>query len=90
MTDGLLKMKALYRLEEFDKIDVLIIDEIHERSANIDILLLLLHSYYKLKKRKLKLVLCSATIDESIASILKDANLKIATFEVNVSRHPIK
>jgi HrpA-like RNA helicase len=68
---------------------VLIIDEIHERSANIDILLLLLNQYYKVSKRKLKLVLCSATIDKNIGKILQDANLKIGTFEVKVQRHPI-
>jgi HrpA-like RNA helicase len=41
-TDGLLKMETLFDFKIFDQIDVLVIDEIHERSANIDILLLLL------------------------------------------------
>jgi HrpA-like RNA helicase len=66
MTDGLIKMKAIYDDSVFDDIDVMVIDEIHERSANIDVLLLLLYSYFLAKKRKLKLILCSATIDTQI------------------------
>jgi ATP-dependent RNA helicase DHX37/DHR1 len=90
MTDGLLKMRAIFKLEEIlDKIDVLMIDEIHERSANIDMLLLILNIYYKLAKRKLKLVLCSATIDTKIGDLMKDAGLKIDTFAVEVNRHPV-
>jgi len=34
-------------------------------------------------------VLCSATIDKNVGKILEDANLQIATFEVNVKRHPV-
>ena len=80
----------------FDKIDVLVIDEIHERSVNIDILLLLLYDYYKESKRKLKLILCSATIDEQIGSIMRDANLSVGLFEPNIpprfttTEHPIE
>ena len=84
MTDGLLKMRAIFHEEVFDKIDVLVIDEIHERSINIDILLLLIHDYYAKKKRKMKLILCSATIDQKIGSIMEDANLKLGVFEPNI------
>jgi hypothetical protein len=45
-------------------------------------LLLILYIYYKLTKRKLKLVLCSATIDTKIGDLLKEAGLKIDTFAV--------
>lgn len=84
MTDGLLKMRAIFHEEVFDRIDVLMIDEIHERSINIDILLLLLHEYYQDHKRKLKLILCSATIDPQIGKIMNDAGLKIGTFEPKI------
>ena len=77
-------------MDILDKIDVLIIDQIHERSANIDMLLLILYTYYKLANRKLKLVLCSATIDTKIGDLLKEAGLKIDTFAVQVNRHPVK
>jgi HrpA-like RNA helicase len=65
------------------------IDEIHERSANIDILLLLLYSYYKQAKRTLKLVLCSATIDTRIGDMMKEAGLRVDTFFTEVKRHPV-
>ena len=84
MTDGLLKMRAIFREEVFDSIDVLVIDEIHERSVNIDILLLVIYSYFKQQKRKLKLILCSATIDKKIGGIMEDAGLKIGIFEPEI------
>lgn len=85
MTDGLLKMRALFHeATVFDSIDVLVIDEIHERSVNIDILLLLLYCYYREEKRKMKLVLCSATIDSKIGGIMKDAGLTIGVFEPQI------
>jgi HrpA-like RNA helicase len=89
VTDGLLKMKALFKMEILDKIDVLMIDEIHERSGNIDMLLLILHLYYKFAKRKLKLVLCSATIDTKIGKLLEDSGLKVDTFTVETNRHKV-
>ena len=90
MTDGLLKTQAIYKLEEtFNGIDVLMIDEIHQRSANIDILLILLFHYCRLKKRNIKIILCSATIDTRIGDLMKEANLKIDTFQVETKRHPI-
>ena len=51
-------------------IDILIIDEAHERSTNIDLILYLVKKAIKLRKEQglneLKLVIMSATIDESI------------------------
>ena len=88
-------MKAIFHEEVFDEIDVLVIDEIHERSINIDVLLLVISSYYAKKKRKMKLILCSATIDENIGKIMSDSGLKINIFEPNipsrftVTDHPI-
>lgn len=95
MTDGLLKTKAIYKLDILDDIDVLMIDEIHERSANIDILLLLLFYYCKMKNRKIKIILCSATIDTRLGELMKEAKLKVDTFEVetkrfNIAEYPIQ
>ena len=90
MTDGLLKTQAIYKLDEiFNGINVLMIDEIHERSANIDILLLLLFHYCRTKKRNIKIILCSATIDTRLGDLMKEAKLKIDTFEVETKRYPI-
>ena len=51
-------------------IDIIIIDEAHERKVNIDLLLYLLKNSIKLRKEKklkpLKLIIMSATINESI------------------------
>ena len=51
-------------------VDILIIDEAHERSTNIDLILYLVKKAIKLRKEQglneLKLVIMSATIDESI------------------------
>lgn len=51
-------------------VDILIIDEAHERSTNIDLILYLVKNAIKLRKEQglneLKLVIMSATIDESI------------------------
>jgi HrpA-like RNA helicase len=82
MTDGLLKTQAIYQLDVFDSIDVLMIDEIHERSANIDMLLLLVYHYCRIKSRSIKIILCSATIDTSLGDLMRDAKLKIDAFEV--------
>ena len=92
MTDGLLKMRALFHeAAVFDSIDVLVIDEIHERSVNIDILLLLLYCYYREEKRKMKLVLCSATIDPNIGAIMRDAGLTVGVFEPQIpNKYTIK
>ena len=52
------------------EIDILIIDEAHERATNIDLLLYLVKNAINLRKsqklKELKLVIMSATIDESI------------------------
>ena len=52
-------------------------------------LLLFLSQYYQQQRRKLKLVLCSATIDEEIIKIINETNLKIANFNVSVKSFPI-
>ena len=89
-TDGLLKMQAIFREEVFDEMDVLVIDEIHERSANIDVLLLLLAEYYSKQPRRLKLLLCSATINDEIGKLFSSIGLKVDTFEVKTQLHKVE
>ncbi|KHN69653.1 HrpA-like helicase [Ordospora colligata] len=65
MTDGVL-MKEIQEDFMLQKYSVIIIDEIHERSINIDMLLAILPRVVKMRKRmgnELKLVLMSATGD---------------------------
>lgn len=61
MTDGLLLNDA-QRDRELRRYEVVIIDEAHERSLNIDVLLGLLKRLVK-RRRDLKVIITSATID---------------------------
>lgn len=68
-TDGLIV--AMMKTDPTIKnIDILIIDEAHERKVQIDLLLYLVRNAIKIRKERnmkpLKLVIMSATIDESI------------------------
>ncbi|MCC5878655.1 MAG: ATP-dependent RNA helicase HrpA [Idiomarina sp.] len=61
MTDGIL-LAELQNDRFLSKYDVIIIDEAHERSLNIDFLLGVLHQLLR-KRRDLKLIITSATIE---------------------------
>ena len=61
MTDGML-LAEVRRDRDLLEYDTLIIDEAHERSLNIDFLLGYLHGLLK-RRRDLKLIITSATID---------------------------
>ena len=61
MTDGILLAES-QNDRFFDQYDTLILDEAHERSLNIDFLLGLLHRVLP-RRRDLKLIITSATID---------------------------
>jgi ATP-dependent helicase HrpA len=72
MTDGLL-LTEIRRDKLLDRYDCVIIDEAHERSLNIDFLLGYLKGVLK-KRRDLRLVITSATIDvEAFAKHFGDA-----------------
>ena len=62
MTDGIL-LQEIQNDPELSQYSVIVIDEAHERSANIDFLLGLLKDLLK-RRNDLKLVVTSATIDE--------------------------
>lgn len=61
VTDGLLLMQAFGK--QLDKYDIIILDEIHERSVQIDLLLYFIKEQLLKKGNKTKIVLMSATVD---------------------------
>ena len=63
-TDGIVLNKLLGE-SELDDVDVLILDEFHERSAQLDLCLALAKKYFQSRKKKVKLVVTSATLDRS-------------------------
>jgi|JI6StandDraft_1071083.scaffolds.fasta_scaffold00948_27 ATP-dependent RNA helicase DHX57 len=92
ITDGLLKEKIYANEDDLAKIDVIMLDEIHERSKSVDLILLLLIRALN-KHKHLKVILCSATVNDQIMNMF-DNTIKRATFEVaipgfQVTEHPI-
>ena len=87
ITDGLLKEKLYNCEEDLAKIDVIMLDEIHERTKNIDLILLLLIRVIS-KHKHLKVILCSATVNDQILDMF-DKSIKRATFEVAISSFPV-
>ncbi|MGH1427784.1 MAG: ATP-dependent RNA helicase HrpA [Arenicella sp.] len=85
MTDGVL-LAELQRDRYLKKYDVIIIDEAHERSLNIDFLLGLLKRLLK-KRSDLKLIITSATIDlEKFSQHFDDAPI----MEVSGRTYPVE
>ena len=75
LTDGLLKERLLYdenfitNNTQLNKSIVFFIDEVHERSVNIDLCLALLARLLTIKpelKSKIKIIISSATLDSSV------------------------
>ena len=90
MTDGIL-LAEIQHDPDLSKYSVIIIDEAHERSLNIDFLL----GYLKrllIKRADLKVIITSATIDpESFAEHFSDANEKPAPIiEVSGRTYPVE
>ncbi len=77
MTDGIL-LAEIQRDPWLNSYDMLIVDEAHERSLNIDFLLGYLHQLLR-KRRDLKLIITSATIDpQRFAKHFNDAPIVTA------------
>lgn len=102
LTDGLLKERLLYD-ENFisttlhvQKSVVFFLDEVHERSVNIDLCLALFARLLTLKPNiqdKMKLIISSATLDDSVPNLFrKIENIRFSEFhmpEIGL-RFPIK
>jgi ATP-dependent helicase HrpA len=85
MTDGILLAET--QSDRFlNRYDTLIIDEAHERSLNIDLILGILRKLLK-KRRDLKLIITSATIDTEKFSAAFD---KAPIFEVSGRTYPVE
>lgn len=86
MTDGIL-LEEIQHDPDLSRYSVIMIDEAHERSINIDFLLGLLKDLLK-RRRDLKLVVTSATIDEQKYSDYFDnapiINVSGRTFPVEI------
>ena len=92
LTDGLLKEFLLYnehflsKHTELDKSVVFIIDEVHERSVNIDICLALLARSLTVDpalKPRMKILISSATLDQSVPRLFRQLpNIDFAEFEM--------
>ncbi|WP_319478280.1 ATP-dependent RNA helicase HrpA [Marispirochaeta aestuarii] len=85
MTDGILLAET--QSDRFlNRYDTLIIDEAHERSLNIDLILGILRKLLK-KRRDLKLIITSATIDTEKFSAAFDS---APIFEVSGRTYPVE
>ena len=73
VTDGI-ALSMLLNREEFKDIEVLILDEFHERSAQIDVCLGLALKIWKSQKPELRIIVTSATLSfEALKLFLPDS-----------------
>ncbi|CAF1156498.1 unnamed protein product [Rotaria sp. Silwood1] len=81
LTDGLLKERLLYDSNlisintKFNKSVVFFVDEVHERSVNIDLCLALLARLLSIQpelKTKMKVIISSATLDASVPTLFRN------------------
>ncbi|CAF1050566.1 unnamed protein product [Rotaria sp. Silwood1] len=92
VTDGLLKERLLYdenfitRNTQLNKSIIFFIDEVHERSVNIDYCLALLARMLSVSpalKSKMKLIISSATLDSSVPKLFRQIKqITLAEFEM--------
>ena len=88
MTDGILLAETQNR-PFLDDYDTIIVDEAHERSLNIDFLLGNLHRLVS-KRRELKVIITSATIDaERFAAHFRDVAGDVPVLEVSGRMYPV-
>ena len=82
-TDGLLKEKLVHGC---DPPDIIILDEVHERSANIDISIALLAKLMKenAKYNNVKVILSSATMDPAVYAPFKKNGIDVECVQVVV------
>lgn len=89
MTDGILLAETQSR-PFLDEYDTIIVDEAHERSLNIDFLLGNLHRLVA-KRRDLKVIITSATIDaERFADHFRSVAGNVPVLEVSGRMYPVE
>ena len=89
MTDGILLAETQSR-PFLDDYDTIIVDEAHERSLNIDFLLGNLHRLVS-KRRELKVIITSATIDaERFADHFRSVAGTVPVLEVSGRTYPVE
>ena len=89
MTDGILLAETQSR-PFLDEYDTIIVDEAHERSLNIDFLLGNLHRLVS-KRRELKVIITSATIDaERFAAHFRSVAGTVPVLEVSGRTFPVE
>ena len=89
MTDGILLAETQSR-PFLDDYDTIIVDEAHERSLNIDFLLGNLHRLVS-KRRELKVIITSATIDaERFAAHFRSVVGTVPVLEVSGRTYPVE
>lgn len=76
ITDGLLRTQMNLD-REYSGFDCIIIDEVHERSENIDACVALLAKMKHLKLKMPKVILSSATLDDKVINPFMDAGCSI-------------
>ncbi|MCO4760299.1 MAG: ATP-dependent RNA helicase [Myxococcales bacterium] len=88
MTDGILLQHAREQ-PDFDDYGVIIIDEAHERSLNIDFLLGLLHGAVR-KRADLRVIISSATIDpEHFVRFFSGIGTAVPRVHIDARPHPV-
>lgn len=88
MTDGILLAETQHD-RWLDQYDTIIVDEAHERSLNIDFLLGNLHRLV-LKRRELKVIITSATIDaHRFADHFRSVAGEVPVLEVSGRTYPV-
>lgn len=87
MTDGMM-IQEILKDPLLTSYSVIVVDDCHERSINTDLLLGLIKKISK-KRKDLKLVVSSATIDaQAIASFFKDNS--VAVFGIPGRMYPVE
>ena len=92
MTDGLMSNRLLNN-PLFPSLDCLIVDEVHERNANMDIIIVFIKRYLEehQKERPKKFVLMSATFDSSkYKAYFKAKGVKVAELEIEGIAHAVE
>lgn len=83
VTDGLL-IREMMQNPLLPQYSVIILDEVHERNVNTDIIIGLLKKIMR-KRNDLRIIVCSATVDAEEIKLYFDEGLKSTLNETNIS-----